>query len=391
MKADKRDIIIVARDVWSEVRRRRHFLAAEWARERRILYVEPPVSVPRLLAGRLDESQKKMKSASHILKPPRKIADNIFAVTPVKPFPDSAPGMKDVNGLILARTVHAAARQLGFTDPVLWITPEYGVRLLDHVPHSVSVYDITDDWTHAGIPEMQKRRIAAEDGELLRRADLVFVVSPKLLETKRDARPDAILMPNGVLPEMYEAADNSPEPPELAAAKAPRAGYTGTLHRDRLDIGLICAIAERARGKYSIVLVGPNLLSQAAIDELSRHENVTLIPAQPFDRLPCLTAHFDVCIIPHALTPFTHSLDPIKGYEYLASGKPIVTTPVDGILPLREYVALAEGADAFHAAVEAAIAGHGVSDAAARRAAARDNSWQSRAREIEKILDAHIK
>jgi glycosyltransferase involved in cell wall biosynthesis len=372
--------------VWSEVRRRRHFLAAEWSRRRRVLFVEPPVSVPRMLAGRLDPPQREMKSASHILKPPRKVAENIFAVTPVKPFFDSAPGLRKLNSLIFRRTVRSAVEYLKFDRPVLWITPEYGVKLLNSVPHSVSVYDVTDDWTQAGIPDAQKRRIAVDDRALLRRADIVFVVSPRLLELKRTARPDAILMPNGVLPEMYEAAEGSPEPDDLRHAPPPRAGYTGTLHEDRLDIGLICGLAERGRGRYSLVLVGPNLLTPAALDSLRRYKNIFIVPAQPFDRLPAFTANFDVCMIPHLLTPFTHSLDPIKAYEYLASGRPIVSTPVDGILPLKEYIALADGADGFHAAIESALAGRGVSDTSARRAAARENSWANRAREIECVI-----
>ena len=389
LKSENRDIVIVARDVWSEVRRRRHFLAAEWSRRHRVLFVEPPVSVPRLLTGRLDPSQKEQKSATFLLKPPRKVADNIYVVTPIKPFIDSAPGLRDLNGLAFKRTVQYAVEHLGFIQPILWITPEYGVRLLDSVPHSVSVYDVTDDWTQAGIPDAQKQRISEDDRTLLSRADIVFVVSPKLLELKKPIRPDAILMPNGVLHEMYEAAEGSAAPDELRPAPPPRVGYTGTLHEDRLDIGFIRRVAERGRGRYSLVLVGPNLLTPAAIDALGRHKNIFIIPAQPFDRLPAFLANFDVCMIPHLLTPFTHSLDPIKAYEYLASGRPIVSTPVDGILPLKDYVALADNSDGFHDAIEFAIAGNGVSDSETRRAVARENSWEKRALEIESVIDRY--
>ncbi len=384
------DMVIVARDVWSDVRRRRHFLAAEWSHERRVLYVEPPVSAPRMLANRLDESQREQNSASHILKPPREVAPNVFAVTPLKPLFDSAPGMRRINLAVYAETVRAAVRHLAFDRPVLWITPEYGVHLLSRVPHRLSVYDVTDDWTEAGIPARQRRAIESDDRDLLDLADVVFAVSPRLLELKRRERPDAILMQNGVSLELYDLPETPAPPPELLAAVPPRVGYTGTLHADRLDIKLLCRLAELGRGQYSLVLVGPNHLSPSVLNTLRAYGNIHIIPAQPFRRLPAFVHNFDVCMIPHALTLFTHSLDPIKAYEYLACGRPIVSVPLNGMLPLADYVTMAPTAEDFHEGIEEALAGCGASDPESRRAVARENSWERRAREIDAILERAI-
>jgi teichuronic acid biosynthesis glycosyltransferase TuaH len=384
------DIAIAARDVWGDVRRRRHFLAAEWARDRRVLFIEPPVSVPRWLAGRLDPPQREQKSATHLFEPPRKVADNIFVCTPAKPFPDSLPGMHAVNMKVYAETARSAVYRVGMDRPVLWITPEFGVNLLDRVPHRLAVYDITDDWTSASIPDSQRRQIESEDGELLRRADLVFAVSPRLVEMKKPVRDDVILMPNGVDPDLYNVPD-APLPDELRGAPAPRVGYTGTLHEDRLDLSLIAGIAELARGKYSLVFVGPNYLSVKSTAALRGHNNIFILPAQPYQRLPFFLAHFDVCMIPHALTPFTHSLDPIKAYEYLAAGKPIVATPVDGLRPLERFVKTVSGAREFHDAVMSVIsAGANASDAESRSAAARECSWSRRAADIDAIISRKI-
>ncbi|MFA6449677.1 MAG: glycosyltransferase [bacterium] len=384
------DIAIVARDVWSEVWRRRHFLANEWALRRRVLYVEPPVSVPRMLTNRLDKYQREMKSASNILKPPREVAENIFAVTPAKPFIDSAPGLREVNKAVFAETVRSAAAKIGLNNPVLWITPEYGVHVLNRVPHSLSVYDVTDDWTQAGIPYSQRRRIEADDRAMLKQADIVFTVSPRLLEIKRTIRPDAVLMPNGVATGLYDLATPPALPDELRAIQPPIIGYTGTLHEDRLDISLICELAVIGKNRFSLALVGPNYLPPSALVALHEHSNIHIIPAQPYHRLPAFLANFAVCMIPHALTPFTHSLDPIKAYEYLASGRPIVSTPVDGILPLMKYVALATAPAEFAARIESALAGNEVSDSTTRRAAARDHSWSKRAEDIESRINCAL-
>ncbi len=384
------DIVVVARDVWSEVRRRRHFLAAEWSRDRRVLYVEPPVSVPRMLTGKLDDSQREQNSASNILKPPREVAPNVFAVTPVKPLFDSAPGMRRLNLALYAETVRGAARHLGLDRPVLWVTPEYGVHLLGRLPHRLSVYDVTDDWTEAGIPARQRRAIASDDREMLDQADVVFAVSPRLLELKRRERPDAILMRNGVSLELYDLP-RAPEPPlELLAAPRPRIGYTGTLHADRIDIKLLRRLAGLGLGRYSLVLVGPNHLSPSMLNTLRACRNVHIVPAQPFQRLPAFVHNFDVCMIPHTLTLFTHSLDPIKAYEYLACGRPIVSVPLNGMLPLADYVTMAPTAEDFHEGIVESLTGGGASDPESRRAIARENSWRRRAHDIQNILDREI-
>lgn len=387
------DVVIVARDLWGEVWRRRHFLAAEWARRRRVLFIEPPVSVPRWLVGRLDPPQRENKSATHLFESPRRVADNIYACTPAKPFPDTVPGMHTVNMTVYAETVRSAVHRLGMDRPVLWVTPEFGVHLLYRVQHRLAVYDVTDDWTEASVPDSQRQRIVEDDRAMLKRADLVFVVSPRLLELKKAFRKDVILIPNGVVPELYNVP-GAPLPDELRGVPAPRVGYTGTLHEDRLDVELILKLAGLAAGSYSLVFVGPSYLSPATVSDMQRRHNIFILRSQPYDRLPYLVAHFDVCMIPHALTPFTHSLDPIKAYEYLAAGKPVVATPVDGLRPLARFVRTAETADAFHEAVVSILSGGEAAraaDAEARRAAAREHSWSHRAADIEETINRNLK
>ena len=95
---------------------------------------------------------------------------------------------------------------------------------------------------------------------------------------------------------------------------------------------------------------------------------------------------FDVCITPHRVTPFTESLNPIKLWEYLAAGKPIVAAPVAGFRDYPQLVRLASGADAFASAVEAALA-EDPAAGEARRFEARRHSWNSRLDEIVEVID----
>ena len=195
-------------------------------------------------------------------------------------------------------------------------------------------------------------------------------------------------MPNGVDPKLYGISGAS-RPRELDHITTPIVGYTGSLHDDRLDTGLIEFLARDNR--FHQVFVGPDYLKPATRNRLAAHKNITLVPSQPYHRLPAFVCHFDVCSIPHSVNPFTNSLDPIKAYEYLAAGKPIVSVDVDGVRPFFELVEIATGHEDFLAKIIMTLEGRHKSDPASRRLFADRNSWRARSAEImfhiERTLD----
>jgi glycosyltransferase involved in cell wall biosynthesis len=135
--------------------------------------------------------------------------------------------------------------------------------------------------------------------------------------------------------------------------EAPVALYLGTLHEDRLDVALVDALAA-ARPDLAVVLVGPDVLSAPSRHALDRHENVHRVGPRPYDQVPGYLQHADVLLVPHVVSSFTDSLDPIKAYEYLAVRRPVVTTPVAGFRELGAPVRVA-GRGEFVAAVDDAL------------------------------------
>jgi hypothetical protein len=105
--------------------------------------------------------------------------------------------------------------------------------------------------------------------------------------------------------------------------------YVGTLHDDRIDVPLVVELA-RELPHVSLLFVGPNLLSDEHRALLRQSTNVLLCGARPYDDVPAYLQHADVVIVPHVVSPFTESLDPIKAYECLAVGRPTVATGVPG-------------------------------------------------------------
>lgn len=362
MAAPDFDIVMFPRDRWDGVWRRRHFLAREFAAMgRRVLFVEPPRWFRP--GGRLDAV-------------PKEVMERVFVFSPWKVAPHSVEIMRRADLAVAAAQAGGAARRLGLQRPVAWVTAEFAVHVADAVAPRCVVYDVTDDWTQADLGDVERGQIGRDDAAMLLRADMVFAVSRRLEELKAQRHPRVVWLPNGVRPELYER--QYPWPQELSGVARPIAGYAGTLHRDRIDVGLVVEAARRGAGRFAFVFVGPNRLPPSATRELEACPNVKLIPEQPPEGLPAFVAAFDVCVIPHLVSPFTDSLDPIKLYEYLAAGKPVVSTGVQGVMPYREFVDVADDAEAFAAKI-AAVPASGAPDAEARRHFGRENSWKARA------------
>jgi teichuronic acid biosynthesis glycosyltransferase TuaH len=373
------DIILIARDTWGDVWRRRQFLTAEFARAgHRVLFVEAPYSLPRLLAGSADMKSRPRNRMWDAFTAPRCVSENIYVTAPPKPLPNHPA--EAVNRALQAAHLRRAAHTLRMKRPVLWINPESAAWLPGALAHSLAVYDVTDDWTEAAsLPSRERAEIRSNDRLMLARADLVFTVSHDLFEKKWPFNPNTVFMPNGVQPEAYDIL-HAPRPAELDGLQGPIAGYTGTLHTDRLDLDLIEAVARA--GDVSQVFVGPNHLDPAAARRLAALPRVRLVPAQPWRRLPEFVFHFDVCSIPHAVTPFTHSLDPIKAYEYLAAGKPIVAVAVRGLEPLRDFIALAADRDDYLRLLRHAVEHGPVRPPEILKQEGRRHAWSARARDI---------
>jgi glycosyltransferase involved in cell wall biosynthesis len=210
------------------------------------------------------------------------------------------------------------------------------------------VYDITDDWTTFTQKGAHMRKTVEQDAQLCRRADAVIVCSQRLYEMKQELAKRLYLVANGVDADHYEGVlEDGPRAPALAGKSGTILGYTGTIHPDRVDVDLVEKVA-RHFSSGTVALVGPLLLDDADKARLQSCGNVIMTGPVPYKDIPTFMRAFDVCITPHVMTSFTESLNPIKLWEYLAAGKPIVSTNVAGFRDYDRLVHLATDADSFH-------------------------------------------
>ncbi len=382
MISPMRDLIFVSLEDWDDIWRRNQFLCAAWARRfpaSRILFVGQPQLLPlHLKDGTL---------ARLLRRPAWRVPGlpNITATYVPKPLFNPIPGGRRLNEAAARAHITKIARQAGLRDPLLWLNPNDAGHLVGRLNERGVVYDITDDWELAESGEARRAQVAALDRALCRRADLTIVCSQALYDSRLAFARRLLLLPNGVDAAHYQEASA----PSARHWPGPTFGYTGTLHPERIDLDLILALA-RAHPAGSVVLVGPNNWQDGALERAVREvPNIHLAGPVPYAQVPSEMARFDVCTVPHRQSPFVESLNPIKLWEYLACGKPIVASNVAGFRDYPQFCRIAstpaEFLKAADEALEEARQGPDSAVAQARRAEAARHSWESR---LDSLLEA---
>ncbi len=365
-----RDLIFVSLEDWDEVWRRNQFLCAHWARrfpDSKILFVGPP----QLWATHLREG-----TLSHLKRDARKTVPELPNITTTylpKPLPNPVPGGRALNEKTALNHLKKLSHQLKLRDPLLWINPNDAGYLIGQLNERGVIYDITDDWELAAPNDSQRQWIHRRDRALCRRADLTIVCSEALYNSRLNEARRLLLLPNGVDAAHYRQVD---ELPRQQNWPRPVFGYTGTLHPQRIDLDLVLELA-REFPEGRVVLAGPsNWPDNGLLKILESTPNLIAPGSIPYQELPALMANFDVCIVPHLQSEFTESLNPIKLWEYLACGKPIVSTDVAGFRSYPNLCRIASDHQTFLAACHAALETDNLKDA--RREEAKQHSWKSR-------------
>ncbi|MDQ5872823.1 MAG: glycosyltransferase, partial [Acidobacteriota bacterium] len=239
-------------------------------------------------------------------------------------------------------------------------------------------YDVID---HLDVFPHDRGGLNRNHHRALEEADAVFAVSRLLAEDVRSRRADVVYLPNGVDFARFAApADPAAIPEELARSRAerPAAGYVGALAR-WVDSNLLAALAER-RPDWDFFLVGEALDDSFERLESSRPSNLVLLGPRPYSSIPSVLSALDVGLIPFRLGPEGMNASPIKMYEYLAAGLPVVATPIRECEEIPE-VEVASSAAGFSDLLDRAR-GSRRSEEFRRRARdrARENDWSERAR-----------
>lgn len=235
---------------------------------------------------------------------------------------------------------------------ILWYYTPMALAFSAHLAADAVIYDCMDELSafHGAPPGLVER-----EGELLARADLLFTGGYSLWEAKRRRHANAHPFPSSVdIAHFATARQAQADPPDQALLPRPRLGFYGVID-ERFDLDLLDAVALR-RPDWQFVMLGPVVKIDPA--SLPRRANLHFLGGKVYDELPQYMAGWDVALMPFALNESTRFISPTKTPEYLAGGRPVVSTPIADVV--RSYgdsglVRIAAGPDEFVAACEAAL------------------------------------
>jgi len=377
------DILYLSPADWDGPRGRFQHIARRFAETNRVLYADG-LGVRGI--GVADWRRSLCKVGLSLWPVPRCPTGvrGLWCVTPVA-VPGQRHGLlRAVNRSLLKAFLRHHMRALHFEPPLVWIAYPHPslVSLLDDLRPRAVVYDCVDDWP---MFERAFSNIAAAEERLMGRADLVLVTVALLRDKASRFNARAFLVPNGVDVESFAEipGEHGGEPPDIAALRRPRIGFVGNI-AEWVDLGLIERVA-RIRPEWSFVFVGNYRAQQLR----PRADNIHWLGYRPYESVPAYLRAFDVCIIPFVDSELTRSVDPLKLHEYLAAGKPVVSTPLPRVADFGDLVRVASGPEAFAAAISEALSSE-PAERARRIAAARQNAWSLRVAEIASLVRTHL-
>jgi len=324
----KRNIICISSIDWDFVWQGHQEIMSVLAENgNRVLFIENTgVRVPTMTdAGRL---WKRFLNWKKGYKGIRKLSKNLYVYSPlILPFPYSKIAVR-INKFIILSTIKRWMRIMEFHDPIVWsflptpIVPNLSAEL----DPSIFIYYCIDDFASSSKGAAKIKKI---EEKVIKMADLVFATSHNLFKRCSAINSRTHLFPFGVSIANYnEVRENSIDmPEELRNIKKPIVGYVGGIHK-WVDMKLLESIA-LSRKDISIVLIGPKQTDLCGID---RFDSVfTLGKKNPQD-LPNYVKYFDAGIIPYKITPYTEHVYPTKINEYLAMGKPVISTEIPEVV-----------------------------------------------------------
>jgi teichuronic acid biosynthesis glycosyltransferase TuaH len=352
-------------------------LATALTRYARILWVDPPVSPVTRSSSRHGGSRLPLPRVRHL-------APGVVGFTPsVLPL-HSRPGIRHTTPWLVRAQIRWALRRLG-ARPYAVIDCRLGQMLGGWGDRVRNVLYGTDDYVAgAALMGVRLEQVQAMERRSLEAADLVLAVSPPLVDRWRSMGADVLLLPNGVQTESYAGIDDA-EPAADVDLPAPVAGVVGHLSA-RIDIAMLEAVVAE---ECSLLLVGPvdPRWEPERFARLCRHPRVAWLGFRPYESLLGYLRHVDVGLTPYVESDFNRASFPLKTLEYLAAGRPAVSTDLPATRWLAtDLIRIASDASEFAKAARESGTRPQPELAAARRAFAERHSWRARAAEVAEAL-----
>lgn len=373
--------------------------AKEFAKNNRVFYINHPYSLKDIFKNhrnrKLRERLPAIMTKSIRYERLPEIPQNFLAVQPSISYPINwLPNgriydyFKRLNDTLIRHSVKKIIRDynvkkyiyINSYDPYLmgWLPADLGATL--------SVYQCIDDISQDPYSARHGKRLEIE---VVKHSDITMVTSTRLKELLQPHHSNVHVVHNAADTALFEKAwrESLPVPPELQGITKKVIGFTGNLDPLRIDYVLLRKVAEFHHDKI-LLLVGPVNSDEFYESGLSRMKNVIRTGSKPLAALPAYLQRMDCCLIPFQRNTLTESIYPLKINEYLAAGKPVVSTNFSkDIRAFRDVIDLADHSDQFLQLIDYALFKSDRSLLERRVAVAKNNSWEARVSQFWNIVD----
>jgi UDP-galactopyranose mutase len=366
-KEENFDLVCFSHLRWDFVYQRPQHLLSRFARERRVFFFEEPIFV---------DEKTNLNITSR--------EDNLFVVIPHISHSDRET--RNVEE-IQCELVDQLSREQNIKNFVAWFYTPMAFAFAAHLEPMAIIYDCMDELSGF---KFAPPDLIANEAKLFQKADLVFTGGQSLYEAKKSQHKNVRAFPSSIDAEHFRQARNiNEEPADQKSIPHPRLGYYGVID-ERINLALLSEMAD-LRPEWQFVMVGP--VVKISDEDLPRRENIHYLGGKNYQDLPAYLAGWDVALIPFALNESTRFISPTKTPEYLAAGKPVISTPIrDVVRPYGEMnlVHIARTAEEFIAACENAMQENAVERLKKTDKFLAQTSWDKTWTQMANLIDEKI-
>lgn len=373
-------IVFLSSDDWGW-KTSKYQLSTRFARQNRVLFVSSiGFRAPTVSRSDISRIWNKLKAFA---KGPEKVADNIWVLTPVVvPFGHGAL-VQWMNRAIFAVQYRIALKLLKLGQPHLFVFSQNWGPYIKSLQNRQVIYYCVDDQSH--FRGVNKSFFEECDVQLTKSADHVFCSARSLYEKKKPLNSSTHYVPHGVNWKLFSSALDEAcamQEPAMEHMDGPILLFFGHISHDWVDTDLVHFIAA-SRPDWNVVLVGRNAIDES---EFSRNPNIHLLGERDYEDLPSLCRYADIGIIPFVDSELTAACNPLKLFEYLAAGLPVVSTDIPEVRHYADTISIANSCESFLAACETALDIDRASYSPSASALVRSHDWDDRIEHIYSVI-----
>lgn len=373
---EQKDIICISSTRWDFIWQRPHHLMERLSkRNNRVLFFNHSMALsyeqaeeilvnPELWDERLKRISKNLWifSPIHIIQGQKILSDKI----------------RHLNYKLKEEALKYFIYKLQFYEPIFISYLAESINYIKNLPRKLLCYDCIDDFSAFSWAE---DNFEIDEKALIDESDIVITSAEELYNRIKEIKPNTFLLPNAVEYDHFALERTSKN---FSKNNSPVIGFIGAFY-EWIDEEILEYLAEM-RKDWSIYIVGP---TQAGMgNRINLLANVKFFGTKDYKSLPDYLYKMDVCIIPFKLNRITNSANPIKLWEYMASGKPIVSTPIPEVGKFADIIYIAHTREEFLLKIEEALEENSISLQSQRIEVAKKNDWNHRVEKLIEIMNS---